>query len=197
MVEINKKNENKYMVTVMGAAIFLSLALGFIVGKPLYDSLQKTGAELNEKKETLEKLEVKLATLKTLESRRTELEKRNQKVIAAFPDDKDIARLFYQFEAIATSAGVEIKSVNESSTTAGAVNPNSENTIDTPDPTNNAIISPVSYQVSASADSYEKLKNALINIEESLRILSIDSLQVQNESGKLNINLVIKTYKRG
>jgi len=188
MTEIN--NENKYVIIVVGSAIFISLFLAIIIGKPLYDSIKKAGTELEERSTVLDKLESNLVVLKELESKKEDLEKKNEKVIAAFPEDKDIARLFYQFESLANKAGVSIVSVGESSdnTTASTEVDNQPSS---------ATIVAITYQVIASSKSYSALKNALANIEDSLRILSIETIEVAGESDNLGIKLNVKTYKRG
>lgn len=186
---VEKKNnfdEYKYTVLLVVGSVLVSVILAFIIGKPLYNSLKTTGAELNEKRETLEKLETKLEVLKGLESQKKDLEEKNQVVLAAIPTDKDISRLFYQFEKIAESSGLKIESVSESTESANA---QSE--------TNTMTVIPVSYEVTASTDSYNKFKAALKNFETSLRILSIDSITISGEPNSLNINLTINTYKRG
>jgi Tfp pilus assembly protein PilO len=197
MVEINtNKNENKYTIIIVGSAIALSIFLVFVVGRPLYLNVVKSGAELKEKQITLERLENKLTALKQLDSKKKELEEKNAVLIAAIPKDKDVSRLFYQFESLARKAGVNIASVTE--VTAAAVDvPVQTGTEETITEVLAPAISPISYQVSAKTTSYSNLKKALSNIETALRILSVDVITITEQEGVLNIELTVNTYKRG
>lgn len=187
MVEIKQDNKNyKYTLYVVSGAILISILIAFFIGRPLYNGIQSTGQELKIKDETLRRLEEKLTALKKLESIKTELEEKNEKVIAALPDDKGIARLFYQFEAIAAESGVMINSVSEVTNISSAAKEGE-----------NREIIPVNYRVTATTDNYANLKTALDGFEKSLRILSIDSVKVSKTNNEIKINFEINTYKRG
>lgn len=188
------QKESRYILIIVGGSIFISLFLGFLIGRPLYINIERTNQEIKERKLTLDKLRQNLASLQKLEEKKEELEKKNSLLIAAIPDDKDISRLFYQFEATAKKANVNITSVSE----AGGSNLVTTSTPQENQPLpENLIITPISYQVVAQTNSYANLKEALSNIEASLRILSVDKVNINESNGRLNIRLTVNTYKRG
>jgi Tfp pilus assembly protein PilO len=184
------------MVIVVGAAIFLGIFLILLIGLPLYNNLKQTNTELKSKKAVLEKLENNLTNLKNLDSRKTELEAKNEKVLSALPQDKDIPRLFIQLERIASAAGLQINTVSESGGALVAA-PIGEST--TSAQPNVIQINPVYYQVTGSATNYAALKAALTKAEDGLRLISIDKLDIQStEAGKpITVNFIVKTYSRG
>jgi Tfp pilus assembly protein PilO len=196
MVELEKSNkQNRYTLAVVGGAIFISIFLGFLIGRPLYQNIARSSQELKEKQLTLKKLENKLVALKQLESKKEELEKKNALVIAAIPDDKDLSRLFYQLEAIATSTGVRIDSVNESAPIKAVVTSSDNASRDTTQST--TLVSPISYTVKGKSTSYSDIRRFLDSIEGSLRILSVNNIKINENQGTLTVELKINTYKRG
>jgi len=190
MVSKNTKiNEYAYIVAVVGGAILIALILVVVVGKPLYSSLKQTNKELDEKKLVLEKLETNLINLKKLESRKTEIEEKNKKVLSALPTNQDVPRLFIQLERIAASAGLQITSVSENTSTSEA-------------PVTKVItITPHLYTIAGTASSYGSLKTALEKIETSLRLVSVDKIDINSAQerggGSLSVTFVVKTYSRG
>jgi len=188
MVENNKSQfeEYKYTVAVIGGAVLITIVLAFAVGKPLFDSTQKTAADLEEKKIVLQKLQEKLSNLKNLQSREEELKAENEKVLAALPEDKDVARLFVQFEKIAKESGVTVESVSE----ANVAEFNGENS------NTDTQITAVTYNINAKAKDYASLKNALVRFEDALRLLSISEIDASLTSNDLSISFTINTYKR-
>jgi Tfp pilus assembly protein PilO len=188
-----KKSKYQYVIIMITASLFIAIAGALFVGKPLYANIKNSEQERAEKSLTLEKLENKLAVLKNLESRQEELVEKNKKTLSAIPTDKDIARLFMQFEKVANSSSVYINTVQEQEDDF-STNENTEVSVTLPN-----TIFPVTHHVTAESSSYGNLKKALKNFEESLRILSIEQVSLSRESdagGKLKINLTIKTYKR-
>lgn len=181
-----KLNEYGYIVAVLAGSIIIALLLTLVAVRPLYLSLKKTNAEVKEKKIVLQKLEENLANLKSLDSRKAELEEKNQKVLSALPLGKDVPRLFVQMERIASAAGVQISGVSEAQGTVATVAEAGQ-------------IMPLYYQVTGTANNYRSLKTALKNIEDSLRLVSVDNINVQNaQTGDtLSISLTVKTFSRG
>lgn len=181
-----KLTEYGYIAGVIGGALVIAIILGLVGIRPLYVSLRKTNLEVKEKKLVLQKLEDNLANLKSLDSKKAELEEKNQKVLSALPAGKDIPRLFVQMERIAAAAGLQIGHVSEAQGTVALEQ-------------NTSQIVPLYYQVTGNANNYESLKTALKNIEEGLRLISVDSLNVQAapSGDALTISLTVKTFSRG
>lgn len=192
MVDKKQASKYQYAITVILASIFIAVAGGLFVGKPLYENLRRNGEEIEEKNLTLKKLEDNLTVLKNLDSRREELIEKNEKTLAAIPTDKDIARLFIQFERVANESSVYIKSVREKKTPS--TNRSSKKDKDD----NKGEIVEVYHEVAAESSSYGNIKKAFKNFEESLRILSITEVSIRKEGTNplLKITLLVKTYKR-
>ncbi len=180
--EQSQFEEYKYLVLVMGGSIIISILLIVLIGRPLFNSTQETSRELKSKLLTAEKLESKLKNLQNLENKKEELENQNKTVLAALPKDKDLARLFVQFESIFNEAGATISSVSESGL---------ESTEE-----NQSTIKSIAYQVTGTTNSYGSLKNALVKIENALRILSVSSINIAGEGNNLSITFKINTYTR-
>jgi Tfp pilus assembly protein PilO len=190
MVKKEKANELTYIAAVVGGALLVALLLSLLIAKPLYSSLKESNLELKVKKEVLTKLENNLENLKSLESRKEEIVAKNEKVLAALPTDKDVPRLFIQFERIANDAGLIIKSVAEGS--------ESDTSATTPS-VDVVTVKPLYYQVTGSASNYGAIKGALAKIEEGLRLVTVDRIDIQNEASgdQLNVTMIVKTYSRG
>jgi Tfp pilus assembly protein PilO len=191
MVNKNKNtklDEYKYSVLVGVGSFLIAIVLIFAVGQPMLKGMQETGKKLKEKKEVLAKLQDKLETLKKLKEKESEIRDKNQRVSAALPTDKDISRLFVQFESIASQNGLRIDSVQE----AGAATSSSAAAS-----SSSGGVRAVSYTVTGTADSYASLKNALTKLEESLRILNVSKVEVTGQQGQLNVTLTVSTYVRG
>lgn len=186
MVEKNLKNKYQYILTIVIASLFVSLAGGLLIGKPTYEKIQRNSEEIKEKNLTLKKLEEKLTALQSLESRQEELIEKNEKILAAIPEDKDIARLFIQFEKVANSSGVYIRSVKEKKSSSRSSKPKEGEIVE------------VIHEVVAETNSYLNFKRALENFEESLRILSITEITARRDgnSPTIRLGLTVKTYKR-
>lgn len=188
MVEKNQKiNEYRLALIFGGGAFVIALILIFAVGLPIYNNYSKTASELKTQKTSLQALEDKLSTLKTLQSQEETLKKQNETVLAALPEDKDVSRLFVQFENIANQNGLAISSVSEGGTGA------------TPAATSkpSGTLTPVTYTVSATATDYDHLKQALSKIQSALRVISIDKIDVSGTGGSLTATFNVTTYVRG
>lgn len=200
MVETKPKfGKYGYLALVIGGSVLVAVILGVVAVRPLYASLKKTNDELDEKKAVLEKLESNLANLKSLDSRKDEIKEKNAKVLSALPQDKDVPRLFIQMEKIAAGAGLAITSVSEGTTATGTTAPAA--TAETTAGTTVSIptINPHYYTVTGTAGSYTALRQALSKIEDGLRLISIEKVDVSGSQsgGSLTVNLSVKTYSRG
>lgn len=180
----------KYPALVISGTIIAALLLGFFVTKPMWDNMQKTLSDLDAERNTLSALETKLENLKSLKSKEAELKEKNAKTLAALPEDKDVSRLFVQFENVATQNGLTVKQVSEGSGSGAA-----PTTQDQTSP--NAVIVPVTYQLTGNGTGYDSVKNTLANFEKALRLVSVTSVDITSNPGEFIVNLSITTYKRG
>lgn len=180
----NDVNDYKFPVVVIGVSVLIAMVLLVFVGRPLWNGMQQKRKELKERQAVLTALEIKLENLKGLAAREEELKQKNAKVLAALPSDKDMSRLFVQFEKVAVSNGVTVKNVTESSA----------NTAET------GAIKRLSYEVNGDSSSYASLRSAIDKFNNALRILSIDGFEASKaaEKGKaLTTKFTIVTFARG
>jgi len=186
----NKTGQYKYAAIVVAGSILLVLILGLTIGRTMWNSLSSTLNELNIKRDTLVKLEEKLENLKKLKDKEAELKEKNAKVLAALPEDKDVARLFVQFEGIASASGLNVKKASESGTTTGTA-PDAATTQVQSD-----IVKPVTYTISSDMLSYDSLKNALAKFEQALRILSLTAVDINKTTDSGEVTFTATTYVR-
>lgn len=189
MVSKNKNSKfesYKYAILVGAGSFLVALVLIFAVGQPMWKGMQSTAKKLKDKREVLAKLEDKLDTLKKLKEKESEIREKNKRVSAALPTDKDISRLFVQFETVASQNGLIIESVQESVAVPGAAATGSSGGVRA-----------VSYSVAGSSKDYASLKRALVKLEESLRILNVSKVETNGQPGKLDVDLTVSTFIRG
>lgn len=189
--ENNKDKENKFgfaAILVVGA-VLLSLVIGLVGGRYFYNKLQIAEAELKLKKGTRVALEEKLENLKSLASKEEELKEKNKKVLAAIPDDKDLARLFRQFENIGNENGVSITKVSEQEINNSYVDPS---LVQDATPSG---LTPLSYEADSAALNYSAVKNSLSKFEVALRLLMIKDIEINTQDG-MTVKYQIGTYKR-
>lgn len=184
---VEKKNtiyqDYKLAIIFGGGGLLILLVLIFAIGLPLLNNMNRTSAELKEKKEELTQLNSKLDNLKTLSEKEADLKTQNEKVLSALPADTDVSRLFVQFENIANQNGLNIASVAE----AGKVSST----------TPSGSLAPVTYTVTGTIRDYGSLKAALAKIETALRVLSVSKVDVSYSGGSLTGTFDVTTYVRG
>lgn len=187
---VNKKSkfgEYKYPILMIGGSIIVAILLVSLIGLPLWNDLKKNTGDIKTTKSELDLLTEKLVNLKGLSSREAELKTKNEKVLAALPEDKDISRLFVQYENIAAQSGITVKKVSEGSESAAPTTGNESS----------ELIIPVTYKIIGNATDYMAFKNSLTNFEKALRLVSIDSFDISNNTKDFNVTFNITTYKRG
>lgn len=185
----NKTSQYKYAIIVTVGSILLVLILGLTVGRTTWNSFSNTLEELNVKREVLAKLETKLENLKKLKDKEAELKEKNTKVLAALPEDKDVARLFVQFEGIAAASGLNVKRASEATATSDA---GAQATT----PTQSSVVKPVTYTISSDMPAYDALKNALSKFEQALRILSLTTVDINKSTESGDVTFTVTTYVR-
>lgn len=183
MVKTSSIEEYKLPVILVGGSVIISLLLVLLLGRPLWNGMQQKKIEVKSKREVLAVLEEKLENLKKLESRKEELKEKNAKVLAALPTNKDVARLFVQFENAATQSGVTVKQVSES----GDAETNQQS----------SVVNKLVYQVTSTTGGYSALKTALSKFETALRLLSISEMDLTSSETQLLGNLKVTTFVRG
>lgn len=181
-------SQYKYATIVIVGSILLVLILGGTVGRSMWNNFSNTLSELKTKKETLSSLEKKLENLKKLKDKEAELKEKNAKVLAALPEDKDVARLFVQFESIANESGLNVKRAAE----AGADSTAATQGASAPSGT----VRPVSYTIVSDMQSYGSLKGALAKFEQALRILSLSTINISKTSDAGEVTFTVTTYVR-
>lgn len=188
MVEKDQKAESyKYALFIIAGSILVAVILVALIVRPMWNNLVATNKQLKLKRDDLSKLETKLENLKKLKEKEKELIEKNAKVLAALPEDKDVARLFLEFEGIANQSGLSVTRVVE------ATSQNSQsNTVAT-----SSLVKPISYGINAKSPGYGPLKSALGKFEQALRILSISTVDIRTMEGNLDINFSVNTYTRG
>lgn len=203
MVKENSQiQEYKYPVAIVSLAILAAIIVLVFMVRPLFNDIQEQSRIINEKRLVLEKKEEKLKNLKLLSEKEELLKKENERVLAALPNDNEVARLFVQLERIAAESGLTIQSVSGGSAAEGFSNEQAADQLvdEFPiEPAGPEIVA-ISYQLSGSSDSYQSFKNTLAKMETALRILNISEFSISGESqgaGDFSVSLTINTYKRG
>lgn len=179
--------EYKYAL-IVGSATLVGIILAItLIGRPLYNSYKESKRVLTEKRAVVDKLELKLTNLKSLKDKEDEIKEKNQKVMAALPTNKDVARLFIEFESVAMQNGLIITSVqeNKGSGTAPAEGASGVGPV------------AVNYSVSGASSSYNSVKTALSSLEKALRILNISEIEINGrEANNLDVDIKINTFVR-
>lgn len=182
-LQLNKKQTN--LLIIVGA-ILVTLALAFALAMPVWKKMQKTSEELKQERVRLERLEDKLAHLKVLKEKEAELKEKNEKVLAALPKDKDVSRLFVQFENIAIQSGLTISQASEGE----------ESTATSTKGTIGSII-PITYKVTGKGDSYAAVRDAFSRFENALRLVSVSSVDINRNNNTFDLAYTLVTYVRG
>lgn len=159
------------------ALIIFSLLAFFFLGRPMFSEMQNLRTEVKSYKQEIEKIN-------TLESRKNELlAKLNQipledrdRVSSFLPSADEVVRLVSNLDALALKQGIDLTQVNfgpEKYDRARAVS----DTV-APEVYNSRIIT-----LSFSAN-YSNLQAFLKNVEQSLRMVDIRSVDVSSEADK-------------
>jgi Tfp pilus assembly protein PilO len=181
----NQFKEYQYLMVAVSIGVIGGLLLIFIGLVPSWKGMTKASQDLASAQTKRDNLTERLTNLKGLKDKEAQLKEQNAKVLAALPEDKDISRLFVEFEGIGNASGVTVKQVSEAAATVAAGGNAS------------AAIIPVTYQISASAANYGALKDSLLKFEQALRLLTISNFDASKSGSNLNVNFTINAYKRG
>lgn len=190
-VKLDKKNYT-YPVSVIAGALLICFLTGFFIVKVQYKTGVKLSKEIKTKGENLKKLESKLAKLQELKSREEELTSKKDRVLAALPEDKDVSRLFVEVEKMISDTGAFVESAKEGSGSQAATSTTNSTNINIPGVANH------SYDIMFNTSTYESIKNSLDNMEKALRLVSLDSFNVDADEGGsgFKVTFGMKTYSR-
>lgn len=177
-----KENIYKFPILVISVAVLVSAAIAYLLWNPVVGSLKKSTAELRYKKAELKAVETDLKNLKALEGKKEYIKVQNEKLLAALPRDRDIPRLFVQFENVARASGIAISKAGE------ATNQDSSASTGT--------IAGFTYDLSGYASGYTTFKNLFTNMENALRLSGITKFNVSKTGETLNVELSLNTYAR-
>lgn len=185
-----KKNKYFYAISLSFGMTIVAIFLLLVMVKPLYVGNKELSKEVKQKKEKLEALENKLGKLKELKKEEEKLVKQKEKVLAALPKDKDVSRLFVEFEKMVTTTGATVVSAksndNESSTTAG-----SQATAQTIPG-----ITLHNYEVKGTTSTYESIKNIIANSEGALRLVDINGFTFSKKDNSFDLSFNLKSFSR-
>lgn len=175
-----------YILTVMVLSLVLTIVLVVFVTLPGANEMRRIGSELNVGRASVDNLSYNLSVLKDSRAREAELEQKNNLISSALPNTDEASRLFYQIEAVAKASNVSVSSVTEGS---------SEEALTVAE--GKGLVIPINYSVKGSSRSYRDLRVFLEKTSNSLRIISINSIDIRVQEGGLSFDININTYKRG
>lgn len=174
---VKKKGLSFSIIMLIGAIIIVILA-GIFIAKPIYEDNSEKQEIIKIKKinsEILEDKEEKLENI-ALEYGEESIKQDVEKVKSALPEYKDRSRLFNQFEGIAYSSGLWLKSASEGTSKKKKRNAkeSSKTTI--------AGVSRVDYNLVVVGNS-ESILNFFTNTQKALRVLIINSIYYKGTEG--------------
>lgn len=185
---VEEKNLTKYYIFLV-VAIFLSMLSFFLIMRPIYKDIKNKASIIDVKSWNLNVLKKKDEKLKELSSRSDEIKKSAEKVKAALPEGKDKARLFIEFEGLASSSGLTLISANEQTSTVDSSSTSGDKQGSV------SGVSEVEYKLELKG-SPEGFLIFLINSQKALRILRLDKIEVSEKEGdsNLDINITLSAF---
>jgi len=187
-------SESKAVMTMTLAAVIL--ALGLVASNYFVKSLDFHRRVFSEKSHVAKKLKTNQESLESLRTEFLTNEKTgptSDQVFASLPTSKDFPQTSATLESIIKRSGVELQSVNlvtaedEEGSEDGAVPEVSEYALSNPE------IAEMSLSVEVTG-SYENFREMLNNLEKSMRVFRIDSMEISGADDRVNGTLQIKTY---
>lgn len=168
-----------YSTVVIALTVVVTIALFFLVISPFFSKAQSLTADAKVKQEELDKLEAKKAKLDELKSREEELKANAEKVRNALPEEKDVGRLFIEFDNMAKATGGTIKVVSEGGGSTGSA-PGQTSSSDI----GSTGIQKITYTIPVTFKDYFGLKDFVNRTETALRLLKINGYQITvNDTG--------------
>lgn len=212
----------KVIISLIGLVIVLVLI--FLSGIPLWDSVKIKYGELNNKQQDLENLQQLTEKISRLKQEYQSLESETEKVFLALPKEKDIPNLLIQFQALATTNGLSMESINfgqiAAQKTANKASNNvvvvdeEEFTMDMKKTTASAVITANSQSMTSSlrdlnvdmtlVGAYDDFKKYLVALAKNVRSMdvkkiSFDKVSQESTNGGIdnynyNYNLSVMVY---
>lgn len=185
------KNKQMYAGLLVAGTLLLTILLSLLVVKPIYQANKKVSEEIKLKKSKLDGLENKLGKLKELKKEEALLLKEKERVLAALPEDKDVPRLFVQFEKMATSTGASVASAagGQELSSAGSA-------AQVPSNISPNILKEHTYDLKVTTSTYESLKNIVGNAEDALRLVDIHNFSISKKESSFDVSFNLKTFSR-
>jgi len=187
VVKLDKKHYT-YSVAVITGAIVVSLLIGFFALRRAYTGNVKTAKEVKDKREILSVLEDKLDRLKELKSQEKELLEEKDKVLVALPEEKDVPRLFVEFDKMITDTGAYVESAKEDSATNTSATGTEAKSM--PGVVNH------NYTLQVTTSTYESIKNIIDNIEEARRLLNLKDITIDQKDDGFTLTLGVNAFSR-
>jgi hypothetical protein len=188
MVENKDNSEFKNAAIIIVACLVGGILALIFIGKPLYESIVSNEKVLAEKTTYSKNLTDKLEKLQSLKKDEADIKEKNKTVLSALPIDKEVSRLYVQFEKVAEASGLRISRASENDT----VDPKAA-TGSTP------LVRNVKYTTEAKSGSgYLPIKDALKKYEQALRLLAISEITLLKPSSnnEMTVNFNLTTYVR-
>lgn len=199
---MNYQNLTKNYQEIIESPIKRSyLSLGLTIGLILLllvllvPALTGTWALYNqvaEQTKTDQQLKAKLAALRQGESNYLSLQDSVTMINQALPNGPDVGNYIHNIEALASKSAIRIQAVQVSDVPLSKPATSSKTPLS---------VQPVLFNISLSGD-YPNLKQFLKNIENLLRVTSVENVTFSNKSeanqpGALTINIAAKTFYMG
>lgn len=191
----NKLTRNKYFYStaVFAVTAVAVVILFFVVINPFFTKAQELTTEAKAKQTELKKLEDKKVKLEALKSREDELKKDAETVRNALPEQKDVGRLFIEFDNMAKASGGSIRSITEAAGGTAGTEPTA-----TTVGSASSGLQKISYTIPVDFTDYFGFKDFVTKAETALRIIGVNdfSVNVGETGGGISASLNTTTYVR-
>ncbi|MCL4386927.1 MAG: hypothetical protein M1355_00775 [Patescibacteria group bacterium] len=188
-IELKSKNY-LYAILVVSGSLLLIIILSFLIVKPLWESNSKIKQEVLANEQKLASLEDRLTKLKKYKEKEAELLKEKEKVLAVLPEDKDIPRLFVQFEKMVATTGASVVSADTTTDSAVASTGQVQQQQAVPG------VTTYNYNLKVNSSTYEAIKNIVLNSESALRLMNISGFSISKKEGSFDVIFTLKSYAR-
>lgn len=171
-------------ITIIIGGLVIALVLGFVLAWPQYQKLQTLNSNIENKKELLQSQETYFSQVKEISAKLQEHSEALSKISDALPQDPSLAALVNFLQANSAQTGLILKKIVLSGTT----------------PSSDIKSLAETQLVIQISGSYEAFKDFLELIENSARLIEIQSISVEiptkesKESPAFTLNL--KTFSR-
>ena len=180
-------NKNSYIYGILIISLLISILVGFFLLRPIMQDNTKQQGILDNRNQVLKIVEDKKSKLEELSSKTKDLQERAKIVNIAIPDTVNKKALIYQLYTIAINSGLGIDTIDDSTTASVS----SDGTTST-----NSNSTELTYTLSMSG-SYDGLIAFLDYLKTNLRLISVNSINLSDQGGSLQISIEISAYTSG